>query len=77
MLLATKSYGRKTNRMYSTYQEMNYSLDHNPFLIKMPWNVHWEETAAELCAARDRTQDHRIACGRGGRVTHARSSVEQ
>ena len=48
VLLATRTYGKKTNQQYSTYQEMNYSLNHNPFLIKMPWDVVWEEAAADM-----------------------------
>ena len=48
IMLATKTYGKKTNQQYSTYQEMNYSLDHNPFLIKMPADVEWEESATQM-----------------------------
>ena len=40
--------GRKTNQAFSTYQEMNYALKRNPFLVKMPWDVIWEEPAAEM-----------------------------
>ena len=28
VLLATRTYGKKTNEQYSTYQEMNYALQH-------------------------------------------------
>ena len=48
VILATKTYGRKTNQAFSTYQEMNYALKRNPFLVKMPWDVIWEEPAAEM-----------------------------
>lgn len=48
VLLATKTYGKMTNQQYSTFQEMNYALNHNPFLVKMPANVEWEETSAEM-----------------------------
>ena len=48
MVSIARTYGKKTNQQYSTYQEMNYALKRNPFLIKMPWNVIWEEPAAEM-----------------------------
>ena len=35
MILATKTYGKKTNALFSTLQEMNFALEHNPFPIKM------------------------------------------
>ena len=48
VLLATKTYGKKTNQQYSTYQEMNYAVNHSPFLIRMPWDVVWLEPATNL-----------------------------
>ena len=48
VLLATQTYGRKTNQQYSTFQEMNYALNHAPFLVKMPADVVWEEAATEM-----------------------------
>ena len=50
VLLATKSYGTKTNQQYSTYQEMNYALDNSPFLIKMTESPDdkWEQAAAAM-----------------------------
>ena len=48
VLLATKTYGKKTNQQYSTYQEMNYAVNHAPFLIKMPWDVVWSEASTNL-----------------------------
>ena len=51
VLLATRTYGKKTNEQYSTYQEMNYALNHNSsFLVKMtdhPDSV-WEEASTEM-----------------------------
>ena len=51
VLLATRTYGKKTNQQYSTYQEMNWALEHNPFLVKMtedPYDGKWEEAAAAM-----------------------------
>ena len=48
VLLATKTYGKKTNQQYSTYQEMNYAVNHHPFLIRMPWDVAWTEPVTSL-----------------------------
>ena len=46
VMMATRTYGKKTNETFSTLQEMNYALNHTPFLIKMC--DAWEEPAAEL-----------------------------
>ena len=51
VLLATRTYGKKTNQQYSTFQEMNYALNHHSaFLVKMTDSPDgtWEEAATEM-----------------------------
>ena len=50
VLLATPTYGKKTNEFFSTFQEMNYALPRNPFLVKMTASPDddWDEPAADM-----------------------------
>lgn len=49
VLLATRSYGLKTNGLFSTFQEMDWSIENgNVFLVKMPPDVKWTEMPTQL-----------------------------
>ena len=50
IILATKTYGKKTNELYSTFQEMGYALEHHAFVINMKEdpNDEWELPTTQL-----------------------------
>ena len=48
-MLATETYGMQTNSTFSTYQEMNWALDHNPYLVKMiPPSDRWDVPSTQM-----------------------------
>ncbi len=70
VLLATPTYGKKTNEFYSTYQEMNYALDTNdggnPFLITTRRGPQHHRHGTSPCCRSRCTFSHALVSAQNG-----------